>query len=218
MLKMWYTLVLCISSTAAYNRKDLGIHKAGDLISHSKYKPQVYTKGPTWSPTWTPSPTGSPTWTPSPTGSPTWTPSPTGAPGGSGGAGHSCNDPDRQYVVGGKLPFSNAVRHGQTIYTAGMVGWSKEDGGLKEGFEGQFRQAMMNLEKALKDAGASGFEDVVKVTVFLQDMDEYDRLNALYKEYFKKPYPARTAIQVVKLPVGALFEMEMVAVIQQCKS
>jgi len=198
MLKMWYTLVLCISSTAAYNRKDLGIHKAGDLISHSKYKPQVYTKGPTWSPTWTPSPTG--------------------APGGSGGAGHSCNDPDRQYVVGGKLPFSNAVRHGQTIYTAGMVGWSKEDGGLKEGFEGQFRQAMMNLEKALKDAGASGFEDVVKVTVFLQDMDEYDRLNALYKEYFKKPYPARTAIQVVKLPVGALFEMEMVAVIQQCKS
>merc|ERR1719378_1479927 len=111
------------------------------------------------------------------------------------------------------LPFSKAVRQGDTIYVSGQIGY--EGSGLVKGFKAQLKVAMKNLEKALKTAGSS-LKDVTKVTAFLENMENYDTFNKIYKEYFSLPYPARSTVQVAALPLGALFEIEAIATVAGC--
>jgi 2-iminobutanoate/2-iminopropanoate deaminase len=113
-------------------------------------------------------------------------------------------------------PYSQAVQVGDLIYTAGQVGivpGTKEFAGPH--IESQTRQALENVQAVLKAAG-SCLAHVVKTTVFLQDMGEFSRMNAVYAAFFPEGPPARSAVQVAALPLGARVEIEAVAVACDC--
>ena len=108
-------------------------------------------------------------------------------------------------------PYSQAVRAGDFLFTAGQLGLvpgGKEFAGPD--IESQTRQALQNLQAVL-EAGGSGLQQVVKTTVFLADMGEFARMNAVYAEFFGKNPPARSAVQAAALPLGGRVEIEAVA-------
>ncbi len=107
-------------------------------------------------------------------------------------------------------PYSQAIRAGDFVYTAGQIGIDPATGQLVEGIEAQTRQALRNLQAVLEAAGAS-LEQVVKTTVFLHDMGDFGAMNAVYAEFFAAEPPARSAVQAAALPKGALVEIEAVA-------
>jgi 2-iminobutanoate/2-iminopropanoate deaminase len=114
-------------------------------------------------------------------------------------------------------PYSQAVQAGDLIYTAGQLGivpGTKEFAGPD--IESQTRQALQNLEAVLK-AGLSCLGHVVKTTVFLQDMGEFARMNAVYAEFFPEDPPSRSAVQAAALPLGGRIEIEAVAVTCDCE-
>ena len=107
-------------------------------------------------------------------------------------------------------PYSQATVSGQVIYTSGQIPLLP-DGSLLEGdVEVQARQVLENLKAVLTAAG-SGLERVLKTTVFLKDMDDFAAMNAVYAEYFTEPYPARSTVQVARLPRDVRVEIEAVA-------
>ena len=113
-------------------------------------------------------------------------------------------------------PYSQGVQAGDLIYTAGQLGivpGTKEFAGLD--IESQTRQALENLEAVLKAAG-SCLAHVVKTTVFLQDIEEFSRMNGVYAEFFPEEPPARSAVQVTALPLGGRVEIEAVAMACDC--
>ena len=111
---------------------------------------------------------------------------------------------------GQRLPFSSAVRAGDTVYLSGALGITA-DGKLGEGIETQARLAMDNLGAALKSAGL-GWVDVVKCTVMLDDMKDWPAFNQVYVTYFPDgQYPARSAFGADGLALGALVEVECIA-------
>ncbi|HXE78887.1 MAG TPA: Rid family detoxifying hydrolase [Rhodanobacter sp.] len=115
-------------------------------------------------------------------------------------------------VVGQGLPFSEAVRVGNTLYLSGEVGivpgtMQLVPGGIKP----QARQAMDNIKTVLETQGL-GMRDLVKCTVMLADMSKWDEFNEVYKTYFHGRYPARSAMGVNGLAIGAQVEIECVAV------
>ena len=97
------------------------------------------------------------------------------------------------------------------MYTSGQLGLIPAAGKLPEGVEAQASQALDNLGAVLEAAGM-GLTDVVKTTVFLADMKDFSAVNAVYAKYFPGEAPARSCVQVAALPMGALFEIEAVAV------
>ena len=111
-------------------------------------------------------------------------------------------------------PYSQAViaAGGGWVFTAGQLGIVPATGQLAEGVEAQARQALENL-KALLEAAGSNLDRVVKVTVFLQDMGAFQKVNAVYSEFFRNEPPARSAVQVAALPLGGQVEMEAVALV-----
>ncbi len=110
-------------------------------------------------------------------------------------------------------PYSVAVRTGQLVFTAGQIGLDPATGQMVSGgVEAETRQALLNLKHVLEAAG-SGLENVVKTTVFLRDMQDFARMNAVYAEFFTENYPARSAVQVAALPKGAAVEIEAVALL-----
>jgi len=122
--------------------------------------------------------------------------------------------PDRigQPMLDGKpLPFSEAVRADDTIYLSGQIGRAS-DGTLPKGIEAQARQTMDNIGATLAKAG-SGWDDVVKCTVMLDNMNDWPAFNAVYVTYFKEgKFPARSAFGADGLALGALVEVECLAV------
>jgi 2-iminobutanoate/2-iminopropanoate deaminase len=109
-------------------------------------------------------------------------------------------------------PYSQAVRVGRFIYTAGQLGivpGTKEFAGPD--VESQTRQALKNL-KAVLEAGGSCLEHVVKTTVFLADMGEFAKMNTVYAEFFPDEPPARSAVQAAALPLGGRVEVEAVGI------
>ncbi len=116
--------------------------------------------------------------------------------------------PDAPAALG---PYSHAVRAGGFIFTAGQVGIVPGSGALAEGgIEAQTRQVLENISAVLRAAG-SGLGRVVKTTVFLADMDDFATVNGIYAQYFNSEPPARSAVEVARLPLGALVEIETVA-------
>lgn len=113
-------------------------------------------------------------------------------------------------INGQKLPFSNAVRAGRTVYLSGAVGL-KPDGKLAEGFDAQARQTMDNLTAVLKSAGL-GWGDVAKCTVMLDDISDWPAFNRVYVTYFPDGrFPARSAFGADGLALGAKLEVECIA-------
>lgn len=109
-------------------------------------------------------------------------------------------------------PYSHAVKVGDLLYTSGQLGMNPETGLLVEGgVEAETRQALQNLGYILSAAGCN-FTNVVKTLVFLKDMNDFARVNAIYGEFFQDDPPARSAVQVAALPKGAAIEIEAVAV------
>jgi len=108
-------------------------------------------------------------------------------------------------------PYSQAVAVGELVFTAGqiaLVPGTKELAGDDVGT--QTRQALENL-KAVLEAAGSGLDKAVKTTVFLADMDDFAAMNEVYGQYFTESPPARSAVEVARLPLGALVEIECVA-------
>ena len=109
-------------------------------------------------------------------------------------------------------PYSTATIHNGVCYLSGMLGVDPSIGKLKEGgVEAQTRQAFENIKAVLAEAGLT-MDAVVKTTVFLQDMNDFAAMNGVYASYFTEgSYPARSAVQVAKLPKGGLVEIESIA-------
>jgi reactive intermediate/imine deaminase len=109
------------------------------------------------------------------------------------------------------LPFSQAVRVNSILFLAGQMGIEPATGKLAPGgLEPEARQALENIKTVLEQNGRS-MADVVKCTVFLADIGEWARFNEIYKQYFKPPYPARSALGVNGLANGGRLEIECIA-------
>jgi 2-iminobutanoate/2-iminopropanoate deaminase len=116
---------------------------------------------------------------------------------------------DRIAPSGG--PFSPAVESdGSNLYVSGQVGQDPATGLLVDGVVWQTEQILRNVAAILEAAGRS-FADVLRVGVFLTDIADFDAMNAVYVRSFDVPYPARTTVAVVALPLGARVEMDFVA-------
>lgn len=110
-------------------------------------------------------------------------------------------------------PYCHAVKTGNLVFTSGQLGLDPKEGTLPEGVEAQADQALTNLNEVLKAAGLS-LEDVIKTTVFLDNINDFAAINAIYEKRFGDNKPARSCVEVAALPKGALFEIEAVAVVK----
>ena len=111
-------------------------------------------------------------------------------------------------------PYSQAVRVGDFVFTAGQIPLDPATGQMVEGgIEVQARQALTNVSAVLEAAGTS-LSNVVKTTVFLADMGEFQAMNSVYAEFFPDAPPARSAVQVAALPLNARIEIETIAIVK----
>lgn len=109
-------------------------------------------------------------------------------------------------------PYSQAIEANGLIFASGQIAIDPSSGELMMGtIEEQTRLVLNNLKAVLEAAGSS-LDKVIKCTVFLQDMDDFDKMNGVYGEFFKPPYPARAAVQVARLPKDVKVEIEAIAV------
>jgi 2-iminobutanoate/2-iminopropanoate deaminase len=108
-------------------------------------------------------------------------------------------------------PYSQIVHAGQYYFLAGQVPLTP-DGKLNEGdVAAQAHQVMENLKAVLANAGLT-MNEIVKTTIFLADINDFDAVNKVYSEYFSEPYPARSTVEVSRLPKGARLEIDAIAV------
>jgi 2-iminobutanoate/2-iminopropanoate deaminase len=108
-------------------------------------------------------------------------------------------------------PYSQAVIAGGFVFCSGQIAIDPASGELHTGgIEDQTRLVLKNLGAVLEAAGSS-FDQVVKATVFLQDMNDFSRMNQVYADFFKAPFPARAAVQVARLPRDVKVEIEAIA-------
>jgi 2-iminobutanoate/2-iminopropanoate deaminase len=107
-------------------------------------------------------------------------------------------------------PYSQAILINNLVYTSGQLGLDPVTSELPEGVEAQTAQSLRNVEAVLAAAGSS-LEHVVKTTVFLKNMDDFTKMNEVYGTFFSQPYPARSAVEVARLPKDALVEIEVIA-------
>ena len=111
-------------------------------------------------------------------------------------------------------PYSQAIRTDLLVFTAGQAGLDPATGELVEGgIEAQTRQTLTNLKHVL-EASDSGLNYVVKTTVFLKDMNDFAKMNAVYGEFFSQNPPARSTIAAAALPKSALVEIEVIALLK----
>ena len=124
--------------------------------------------------------------------------------------------PEKQIVVSEKAPkaigpYAVANVCGQFVFTAGQLGLDPATGDLAPGgVEAEARQALTNLQNVLEAAGSS-LQQVVKTTIFLRDMADFAKVNAIYAEFFTEKYPARSTVQVAALPKAGAVEIEAIA-------
>ena len=133
----------------------------------------------------------------------------------------TCNCAQKQLFNSDKAPkaigpYSPVVKAGGLVFISGQLGFVPETGNIIEGgIEAETRQALANMKNLLEAAGAS-LEQVTKTTVFLRDINDFQRMNAIYGEVFHEAPPARSAFQVGALPRGAAVEIEAIAVVGCC--
>jgi 2-iminobutanoate/2-iminopropanoate deaminase len=107
-------------------------------------------------------------------------------------------------------PYSQAIRSGDLVFCSGQIGLDPSTGELADGVEAQAERALRNLQAVL-DAAGLGFDDVVKTTIFLADVNDFAAVNTIYARFMADPPPARSTIGVGALPKGALIEIEAIA-------
>ncbi|WP_315113581.1 RidA family protein [Clostridium intestinale] len=109
-------------------------------------------------------------------------------------------------------PYSQGVKIGNLVYTSGQIPLNPIDGSMPSSIEDQTKQSLENCKAILNEAGTS-LDNVIKTTVFLADMNDFVKMNEVYSTYFSANPPARSAVQVAKLPKDAQIEIEMIATI-----
>ncbi len=107
-------------------------------------------------------------------------------------------------------PYSQAVRSGSLVFTAGQIGIEPLSGQLRAGLEAQTRQILQNLEAVLRAAGTD-MNHIIKTTIYLTDMAHFQTVNTIYGAVFSEAPPARSTVAVAALPLGALVEIEAIA-------
>ncbi len=107
-------------------------------------------------------------------------------------------------------PYSQAIKLGGLLFTSGQIPLDAAGQLVEGGIEEQTHQVFRNLEAVLAAAGA-GFQDVVKATVFMKDMNQFATVNGIYSSYFGEHKPARSAVEVARLPKDVLVEIEVIA-------
>jgi len=107
-------------------------------------------------------------------------------------------------------PYSQAVCTGNLLFTSGQLGMDPNTGELPTDIQEQARQSLSNV-KAIVEAAGGNMSQVLKTTVFLKDMNDFQIVNDIYSQFFSEPYPARSAVQVARLPKDALVEIEAIA-------
>lgn len=105
--------------------------------------------------------------------------------------------------------YSQAVRAGDTVYLSGQIPLDPRTMQLVEGFEAQVRRVFDNLQAVCREAGG-GFDDVVRVTIYLTDLANFPKVNEVMASYFREPFPARATVGVASLPRGAAVEIDAV--------
>ncbi|MCI5872979.1 MAG: RidA family protein [Clostridiales bacterium] len=108
-------------------------------------------------------------------------------------------------------PYSQGWRIDRFIFTSGQLGIDMETGKLAEGIVNQTHASMKNLKAILEEAG-SDLEHVIKTTVFVQNLNDFSVVNEIYGSYFNGEYPSRSCVQVARLPMGGLVEIECIAI------
>lgn len=106
-------------------------------------------------------------------------------------------------------PYSQAITVGNMLFTSGQIPIDPATGNIPEGVEAQARQALTNVKNLIAAAGGS-IENTVKTTVFIQNMGDFAKINEIYAEFFTEPYPARSCVEVAKLPKDVLLEVEAI--------
>ena len=107
-------------------------------------------------------------------------------------------------------PYSQGIQLGDFLFTSGQLGLIPETGLLPEGIEAQTRQSLKNLDAILSAAGYQN-TDVIKTTVFIKNMNDFGTVNQIYADYFGEHKPARSCVEVARLPKDGLVEIEAVA-------
>ena len=107
-------------------------------------------------------------------------------------------------------PYSQGMIVGDYIFTSGQIPLNPENGQLVTEISKATVQVMENISAVLEAAGSS-LEKVIKTTIFLQDLNDFEKVNEIYRSYFKENLPARSCVQVAKLPKGAPIEIEAIA-------
>jgi 2-iminobutanoate/2-iminopropanoate deaminase len=108
-------------------------------------------------------------------------------------------------------PYSQAIIHNGLVYTSGQIALTPSGEMVENDISKQTHQVLQNLEAVLKEAG-SGFDSVIKTTIFLSNMDDFAVVNEIYAQYFKDHKPARATVAVKTLPKNALVEIDCIAV------
>ena len=107
-------------------------------------------------------------------------------------------------------PYSQAAVTNNMVFTSGQIPVNPLTGEIPDGIEAQANQVFTNLRNLLEASGTS-IAKTIKTTVFIQDMDDFAKVNQIYETYFTEPYPARSCVEVSKLPKGVLIEVEAIA-------
>jgi len=114
-------------------------------------------------------------------------------------------------------PYSQAIIAGNLIFTAGQIPIDPATNQVVQGdIKEQTRRVLENLRAILESVGAT-FDDVVKVTIYMKDLNEFSAMNEVYSEYFKNSPPARTTVEVSRLPRDVRIEIDLIAIVKQAK-
>ena len=108
-------------------------------------------------------------------------------------------------------PYSQAIEVNGMVFASGQIPVNPANGEIPEGIEAQAEQVMKNVKNLLEAAGTS-VDQVVKTSVFIKNMDDFATINGIYAKYFAKDCPARSCVEVARLPKDVLLEMEAIAV------
>ncbi len=120
----------------------------------------------------------------------------------------SIASPDAPAAIG---PYSQAIVHNGIVYCSGQIALDPETGEMKAiTIEDQTHQVMKNLQAVLETAG-SGLGAIIRTTIYLQNLDNFAKVNEVYASYLSKPYPARATVEVSKLPRGSQVEIDAIA-------
>jgi 2-iminobutanoate/2-iminopropanoate deaminase len=107
-------------------------------------------------------------------------------------------------------PYSQAVEVNGLVYTSGVIPVDPATGNIPEGSVAQARQAFTNMKNLVEAAGSS-MARVLKTTVFIKEMNDFAAINEVYAEFFPEPYPARSCVEVARLPKDVMLEIEVIA-------